>query len=608
MKNLLFLIFLIASINLYSQRVHFKVNSGEGTLNLKPGQSLLVDVDRSSTYYNHGKISILNDTVLDSKLDFFYRKTDKIGSELFFFIGEKNPNLFKISYEMKSGKWILTDSLSKWELSLVVDNSHTLYLESQNAVQVLSQMFALSSDSYILQMENLTSSSIQKSIFDELEIGSKAFLFINPQNNKLDIYTDVSKLKKSPKVNAISVEGSFELGNLTIIADCTFKNIREKWVIGLRTFEGRIIGEIETSSDLKNNLVSLNDHNKNLTNSKFLKLSEDTLSPLVKVFRPRVDRDLVMKSSSRKVIVEGSISDDSQIKFFSINGVETPVVKSKFLAPSMIYNNKIEISAVDIWGNTFYQEYEVLVEENLDNNETITLDNIGNYFALIIGVNKYQDKRIPQLDNPIQDGKQLKNTLVANYTFENNNITVLENPDRKSIFKALQDMKSLIGKNDNFLLFYAGHGFFDKEMDSGYWLPTDSEKDNKAEWISFDDVLNHIRAIGSKHTLVISDACFSGGFLKERNVTLSDKAMQDLYQVTSRKVITSGNLTTVPDESVFMKYLLKSLSENQDKYFTEENLFDKIKIPVLNNSETTPLIGVLSKTGDEGGNFIFIKR
>jgi hypothetical protein len=240
--------------------------------------------------------------------------------------------------------------------------------------------------------------------------------------------------------------------------------------------------------------------------------------------------------------------------------------------------------------------------------EEPALDNIGNYFALIIGVNSYADKRIPQLDNPIKDGKTLKNILINNYTFETNNITVLENPDRKAIFRAFQDMKSLVGKNDNLLLFYAGHGYFDKEMDSGYWLPSDSEKDNKSDWISFDDVLNHIRAISSKHTLVISDACFSGGFLKERNVTLTDKAMQDLYQVPSRKVITSGNLTTVPDESVFMRYLVKALSENKDKYFTEENLFDRIKIPVLNNSETTPLIGVLSRTGDEGGNFIFIKR
>ena len=202
----------------------------------------------------------------------------------------------------------------------------------------------------------------------------------------------------------------------------------------------------------------------------------------------------------------------------------------------------------------------------------------------------------------------MKNTLVQKYTFESNNVIVVENATRKSIFKALSEIKSMVSKNDNFLLFYAGHGFYDKEMNSGYWLPSDSEKDNKADWISFDDVINHIRAITSKHTLVISDACFSGGFLKERSLALSDKAMQDLYQVPSRKVITSGNLTTVPDESIFMKYLIKALNENTNKYLTEENLFDKIKIPVLNNSDTTPLIGTLSKTGDEGGNFIFIKR
>jgi hypothetical protein len=109
--------------------------------------------------------------------------------------------------------------------------------------------------------------------------------------------------------------------------------------------------------------------------------------------------------------------------------------------------------------------------------------------------------------------------------------------------------------------------------------------------------------------LLISDACFSGGILKTRNV-LADapSGIVNLYNIASRKVMTSGTLTQVPDESVFMKYLLKHLEENEDQYLSSEQLFSRIKMAVMNNSNTIPQFGTIQDTGDEGGDFIFIRK
>jgi len=38
-----------------------------------------------------------------------------------------------------------------------------------------------------------------------------------------------------------------------------------------------------------------------------------------------------------------------------------------------------------------------------------------------------------------------------------------------------------------------------------------------------------------------------------------------MYKLKSRKAITSGTLNTVPDESVFLHYLIKQLSENENQ-------------------------------------------
>lgn len=64
----------------------------------------------------------------------------------------------------------------------------------------------------------------------------------------------------------------------------------------------------------------------------------------------------------------------------------------------------------------------------------------------------------------------------------------------------------------------------------------------------------------------------------------------------------------VPDKSVFFQYLLKSLKENTNEYLPSEELFSKIRIAVMNNSETVPQYGTIQNVGDEGGDFIFIKR
>ena len=60
--------------------------------------------------------------------------------------------------------------------------------------------------------------------------------------------------------------------------------------------------------------------------------------------------------------------------------------------------------------------------------------------------------------------------------------------------------------------------------------------------------------------------------------------------------------------SVFTYYLLKTLVTNTNKYFDAGQLYEQIKIPVVNNSDQSPQFSAIKNTGDEGGQFIFIKK
>lgn len=231
------------------------------------------------------------------------------------------------------------------------------------------------------------------------------------------------------------------------------------------------------------------------------------------------------------------------------------------------------------------------------------------YHALLIAVEEYEDKAINSLNEPMKDAGKLKEILLEKYTFNDEDIEILKNPTFEEMNVAFDHLSQKIGPSDFLLIFYAGHGFFDEKTNIGYWLPSDALEKNRARWFRNSALVENIGAINSKHTLLIADACFSGGIFKTRapfnNASLD---IANMIKRPSRKAITSGSLTTVPDKSVFMKYLLKALDENENKFYPTEELFDEIRMAMKNNADTKPQYGEIQKVGDEGGNFVLIRK
>jgi hypothetical protein len=257
----------------------------------------------------------------------------------------------------------------------------------------------------------------------------------------------------------------------------------------------------------------------------------------------------------------------------------------------------------------------VVKQETTNEESTRVTKEIGSsafpkYYALIIGVSEYQfsNQNLVDLDKPVKDAEALMKTL-RNYHFEPERTTFLRNPTRSDIIETLEVLSGKIKDNDNLLIFYAGHGFWDDKLMVGYWLPSDAKFDKKSTWLSNSNLKDYITGIKSKHTLLITDACFGGSIFKSREVAgLSDYGVAKIYRLSSRKAMTSGNLKTVPDQSKFFEYLNKRLIENDTKYLSSRELFNSLYNAVINNTNTVPQYGVIQDTGDEGGDFIFIRK
>lgn len=182
---------------------------------------------------------------------------------------------------------------------------------------------------------------------------------------------------------------------------------------------------------------------------------------------------------------------------------------------------------------------------------------------------------------------------------------------------ALEWLVDSVKAEDNVLIYYSGHGEYKQSLNKGYWVPVDAATTSTYKYISNSDIQTFLGGIKSKHTLLISDACFSGDIFRGTTVSVpfedTEKYYKKVHGLKSCQAITSGGLEPVMDggrdgHSVFAYYLLKMLNENTSKHYDTGQLYNDIKIPVTNNSNQSPKLQPIKDTGDEGGQFIFIKK
>jgi len=245
-------------------------------------------------------------------------------------------------------------------------------------------------------------------------------------------------------------------------------------------------------------------------------------------------------------------------------------------------------------------------------------NNHGTYYALVIGIANYQ--HLPKLVTPVNDAAEVEKILRDTYGFHTQ---LLSDATRDQIIEALDKDKHNLGPDDSLLIYYAGHGFYDKLEDQAYWAPVDAGQDTYARWIIATEITSRARAVAARHVLVVSDSCYSGQIagrasgLRDGVVDVRDPYLARMLEQPSRNLLASGGNEPVSDtdtpghgnHSVFANAFLRGLKEMAFAKFSASELFDQyIRVQVPGRSRQMPLYTAIRDSGHDGGDFVFFRN
>ena len=236
------------------------------------------------------------------------------------------------------------------------------------------------------------------------------------------------------------------------------------------------------------------------------------------------------------------------------------------------------------------------------------------YFALVIGNNDY--KFIPHLATALSDAQEVARVLRTQYEFQ---VELLPNATREQILGALNKYRRSLPPEASLLIYYAGHGQNDKDVDKAYWLPVDARPDQNTNWISADDVTTDLKGIRARHILVVSDSCYSGGLSRGLSTLVQPSGDRSRFldnwgaRGPSRILLASGGNEPVADgggvgqHSVFASALLKGLQNMEYPQFTVEELFLRVQESVGGRSDQVPQLSPIRNSGHDEGSFVFLR-
>ena len=211
-------------------------------------------------------------------------------------------------------------------------------------------------------------------------------------------------------------------------------------------------------------------------------------------------------------------------------------------------------------------------------------------WALVIGVNRYKDSRIPELSFAEADAYAVALKLLP-LGFPESHIVRIIGPQatREGITKAIERLDRRMGPEDRLFVFMAGHGVTlkIKGKETGYFLPYDAEIDRfprpgeryvgrrPGNALAMGTFLTDLGRLQPKHTLLAMDSCFSG-FARQRAFSppkvgrVNDRRLAAWARESVVQVLTAGKAGETAAEhqayghGIFTYHLLRGLQGNAD--------------------------------------------
>jgi uncharacterized caspase-like protein len=236
--------------------------------------------------------------------------------------------------------------------------------------------------------------------------------------------------------------------------------------------------------------------------------------------------------------------------------------------------NTIEVSVTDTDGMNQKEIVNVIREKER-----------GDIWAVVIGINQYQNKR--NLKYAVNDATAFKNYLTEYIGVLEKNLFFLtdQNATRGNIQSLLgTKLRRKASKEDTVFIFYAGHGAAETDPANPdgdgfekYLLPYDAKLDDLySTAIAMREIKNIFQRIRSDRLIFIADTCFSGAsggrtmVASKARASLSEKFFERISKGKGRVIISSSSANEISKEDdklkhgIFTYYLLEGLKGKAD--------------------------------------------
>lgn len=341
-------------------------------------------------------------------------------------------------------------------------------------------------------------------------------------------------------------------------------------------------------------------------------------TPYIAITSPAMQRGVKLTSRESRLSVTGTVTAADGVAEVTVNGQSATLGGSGTFSAEILLrpgDNQITVTALGVNRIQATEQFTISRETGqVATLKPLTPITSGAYYALIIGNNVYRN--MERLKTAVNDATAVDQTLKEFYGFQTK---LLLNATRKETLSAINEFRKKLGEKDNLLIYYAGHGEFDREAGKAYWLPVDAQRDDPTEWIIADDITSSIKRLSSKHVLIVSDSCYSGTLTRSARTELKNTGEREAFlkkmtERSSRTLMASGGNEPVADDggsghSIFADSFLQALKEIDRPIFSADELFyHHIKSRVAGKSDQVPEYNEIRNSGHDGGDFLFVRQ
>ncbi|MFM8924225.1 MAG: caspase, EACC1-associated type, partial [Microcystis panniformis] len=188
-------------------------------------------------------------------------------------------------------------------------------------------------------------------------------------------------------------------------------------------------------------------------------------------------------------------------------------------------------------------------------------------FALLIGVSEYSEG-LRSISSAIQDIEAMRRVLEHPDMGAFDQVTVLSNPDKGSMEKAVEYLFADRQRDDLVLLYFSGHGL--KDQKARFFLSTrDTGRDQNGDFrrataLAASKLQEYITDSRSQRQIIILDCCFSGALVQGMPIK-GEFNIQEELGGKGRAILTSSSPIEYSfesednDLSIYTKYLVEGI-------------------------------------------------